>query len=123
MDLIITLNNKKKNWTRKYHRIIQGLKTMTKIQLQIQEMVKLANAANIELTDIKTALLQSSNIYKEQIGEDIYSITNNLQNIVYRDMEKQAYHIQILLTDKLDQYKGKEDKQVEEYIKIIQETY
>ena len=91
MDLIITLNNKKKNWTRKYHRIIQGLKTMAKIQLQIQEMVKLANAANIELTDIKTVLLQSSNIYKEQIGEDIYSITNNLQNIVYRDMEKQAY--------------------------------
>ena len=96
---------------------------MAKIQLQIQEMVKLANAANIELTDIKTVLLQPSNIYKEQIGEDIYSITNNLQNIVYRDMEKQAYQIQILLTDKLDQYKGKGDKQVEEYIKIIQETY
>ena len=33
MDLIITLNNKKKDWTRKYYRIIQGLETMANIQL------------------------------------------------------------------------------------------
>jgi len=36
MDLIITLNQKKKDWTRKYHKIIQGLEIMADSQLQIQ---------------------------------------------------------------------------------------
>lgn len=34
-------------------------------------------------------------------------------------MEKRVHHIQTLLTDKLDQYKGKEDKQIEKYITMI----
>jgi len=38
-------------------------------------------------------------------------------------MEKQAYHIQSLLVDKLDNYKGKGNKYAKEYIKEIQDTY
>jgi len=37
-------------------------------------MVKLVAAANIELADIKTTLLQASKTYKEQIRGDVYSI-------------------------------------------------
>ena len=33
MDLIMTLNKEKKNWTKKYHKIIQGLETMADVQL------------------------------------------------------------------------------------------
>jgi len=51
---------------------------MANIQLKFQEIVKLTNTTNIELADIETVLLQSSNIYKEQIREDIYSIMDNL---------------------------------------------
>jgi len=51
---------------------------MADIQLQIQNVVKLANAANIKLADIKITLLQTGNSYKKQIGEDIYSIMNDL---------------------------------------------
>ena len=63
-------------------------------------MIKLANAANIKLADIETTLLQVSNSYKKQIREDIYSIINDLQNIIHGDMEKQAHYI--LLVDELD---------------------
>jgi len=52
---------------KKYYHIIQGLETMTDIQLQIQNSAKLANAINIELADIGTTLLQSSDIHKMQI--------------------------------------------------------
>ena len=38
-------------------------------------------------------------------------------------MENQAYHIQILLVDKLDSYKEKRNKYAEEHIKEIQDTY
>ena len=35
MDLIITLNNERKDWTKKYHEIIQGIETMADIQLRL----------------------------------------------------------------------------------------
>jgi len=33
LDLIVTLNKEKKDWTKKYYKIIQGLKTMVDIQM------------------------------------------------------------------------------------------
>jgi len=51
---------------------------MVEIQLQIQDLIKLANAANIKLADIETILLQASNTYKEQIGGYVYSISKKL---------------------------------------------
>ena len=41
---------------------------------------------------------------------------DNLWNIIYGDMKKQTYYIQLLLADKLDWYKGKRDEQIEKYI-------
>ena len=38
-------------------------------------------------------------------------------------MENQAYHIQTLLTNELDRYKGKKNAYAKEYIKDIQNTY
>ena len=44
------LNKEKKNWTKKYHKKIQGLETIADIQLQTQNIIKLVN--------IETTLLQ-----------------------------------------------------------------
>ena len=73
---------------------------MANIQLQIQNLVKLVNVTNIQLADIETILLQTEEMYKEQIEGDIYSISEKLKNIIYRDMECQAHCIHVLLTDK-----------------------
>ena len=110
INLIKTLNHEKKDWTRKYHKIIWELETMANIQLKFQEIVKLTNTTNIELADIETVLLQPSNIYKKQIREDIYSIMDNLWNILHGDIEKRVHYIQTLLADELDQCKKKEDE-------------
>ena len=75
MNLILIFNREKKDWTKKYHHIIQGSERMMDIQLQIQN---LANIANIELVDIETTLLQARNSHKEQIGGNIYSIADDL---------------------------------------------
>jgi len=91
--------------------------------LQIQDLVKLANTVNIELVDIETILLQFSNIYKEQIKGNIYSILGEFRSIIHRNIEWQAHHIQVLLEDELDQCKGKGNEQVEEHIKMMQEVY
>ena len=60
---------------------------MANIQLQIQNIVKLADVVNNQLADIKTTLLQIKEMYKIQIGEDNYSILEELRNIIHGDME------------------------------------
>ena len=67
MDLIITLNNNKKDWMKKYHKIIQGNETMADIQLQLQNIIKLAKVANMQLAEIKITILQASEVYRTQI--------------------------------------------------------
>ena len=57
LDFIMTLNKKKKDWIKKYFKIIQRLKTIADIQLQIQDIIKQANVVNNQLVDIETILL------------------------------------------------------------------
>jgi len=60
---------------------------MVDLQLQTQNIIKLADVVNNQLADIKTVLLQTGEIYKIQISRDIYSIFKELRNIIYGDME------------------------------------
>lgn len=62
----------------------------------------MANVANNQLANVETTLLQTEKIHKIQIGEDIYSISEDLKNIIHRDMKQQTHHIQVLLADVLD---------------------
>ena len=53
IDLNVILNNKKKNWIKKYYKIIKGLKTIADIQLQLQNIVWLAKVANTQFVKVK----------------------------------------------------------------------
>ena len=64
MYLINTLTREKKDWMKKYHKIIQGIETMANIQLQLQNIIKLAEVANTQLAEIETSILQASDDYK-----------------------------------------------------------
>jgi len=52
--------------------------------LYIQNIIKLADTANNQLANIETTLLQTGEIYKTQIGGDIFK---KLRNIIYKDIE------------------------------------
>ena len=90
---------------------------MVDMQMQLQNIMKLAEEANIQITKIKFTILQTSNNYQMQTAGDIFSISEDLQNIIQSDMENQVYHIQKLLADELDNCKEKENNYVEGYIK------
>jgi len=78
--------------------------------------MKLVEEANIQIAEIESKILQASNNYQIQTVGDIFSVSRGLQNIIQSNMENQAYHIQKLLADKLDNYKEKESN---EHIKKI----
>ena len=87
MNLVKTMTNEWKDWTKKYHKIIQGIEWMVDIQLQLQNIIKLVEEANTQITEIETMVLQASDNYWTQIAEDIFSISEDLQNVVQNDME------------------------------------
>jgi len=54
---------------------------------------------------------------------NITQISEDLQYLVQSDMNKQAFQIQRMLADELDQYKGKGNRYVDDNIQEIQEIY
>jgi len=81
--------------------------------------MKLAEEANIQIVEIKSTILQVSNNYRIYTTRDIFSITEDLWNIVQSNIEDQAYHIQKLLANELDSCKEKGNNYAKEYIKEI----
>ena len=77
----------------------------------------MAEEANIQIAEIEGTILQASYNYWTQTAENIFSISKDLQNTIQSDMENQAYHIQQLLVDELDNCKEKGNKYAKEYIK------
>ena len=86
---------------------------MVNMQMQLQNIMKLAEEVNIQIAEIKSTILQASDNHQTQIAGDIFNITKDLQNIVQSNIENQAYHIQKLLADELDECKGKENDYAE----------
>lgn len=68
-------------------------------------------------------ILQVSNNYKTQNTGDIFSILQDLWNIIQGNIKNQAYHIQTLLANKQDKCKEKGNAYTKEYIKEIQDAY
>ena len=48
----------------------------------VQNIIELVEEVNIQISEIKSTILQASNNYQTQIAGDIFSITEDLQNIV-----------------------------------------
>ena len=78
------------------------MEAIADLQLQIQNIINLADTANNQLANIEIILLQTGETHKTQIGRDIYNISEELRNNIHVDMEQQAYHIQVVLANKLD---------------------
>ena len=55
---------------------------MVDVQLQLQNIIKLAEEANTQIAEIKFTILKASNNYQIQTAGNIFSISENLWNIV-----------------------------------------
>ena len=87
--------------------------------MQLQNIVKLAEEANTQIAEIERMILQASHNYRTQTTADIFSILEDLHNIIQSDMENQAYYIQQLLVNKLNNCKGKGNNYTKEHTKKI----
>ena len=66
---------------------------MVDIYMQLQNIIKLAKEANTQIAEIKGMILQASHNYWTQTAADVFSISEDLCNIIQSNMENQVYHI------------------------------
>ena len=89
----------------------------------MKDMKKLAEEASTTVTEIKGNILTASIDNRTTNTMNITQIAEDLCCLIQSDMDDRAFQIQRRLVDELDQYKGKDNRYVEENIREIQELY
>ena len=123
MDQALVMKREREDWTRLYHKTLKGLETMIDVQRMTEDIKKLAEEANTILTEVEGTILTASINNRTMNATNLTQISEDLRYLVQSDMDERAFQIQRMLADELDQYKGKDNKYVEDNIKEIQELY
>jgi len=96
---------------------------MIDVQRMMKDMKKIAEETNTTMAEIEGTILMASINNQTLNATNITQISEDLQYLIQSNMDKQAFQIQRILADKLDQYKGKENKYVDENVWEIQDIY
>jgi len=123
MDQAQVMKREREDWTRLYHKMLKGIEAMIDVQKMLKDMKKIAEETNMTITEIEGTILTASINNRVINTMNIMQISEDLRYVVQSDMDERAFQIQRILADKLDQYKGKDNKYVEENIQEIQELY
>ena len=123
IDQAQVMKRERENWSRMYYKILKGLETMIDVQRMVKDIKKLVEKANMTIIEVEGSVLTASINNQVMNATSITQILEDLQYLVQSNMDKQAFQIQRMLADELDQYKGKGNKYVEDNIQEIQKLY
>ena len=113
------MKREREDWLRLYHKTLKGLETMIDIQRMVKDIKKLAEEANTMITEVEDSVLMTSINNQVTNATNITQISEDLRYLVQSDMDKWAFQIQRMLADELDQYKGKDNRYVDNNIQEI----
>ena len=111
------------DWTRPYHKMLKGLETIIDVQKQVWNIMKIAEKANMTITEVKGTILKASINNWTTNKMNILGILEDLWYLIQSNMEDRAYEVQCILADELDVYSGWENQYINNNIKEIQELY
>jgi len=123
IDQIQVMKKEREDWMRLYHKTLKGIEVMIDVQRMAKNLKKIAEETNMMITEMEGIILTAS-INNQMVNTtNITQISEDLQYVVQSDMDERALQIQRMLANELDQYKGKDNRYVEENIQEIQELY
>ena len=96
---------------------------MIDVQRMVKDMKKIVEETNITMAEIEGMILMVSINNQTLNAMNITQILEDLQYLIQSNIDKQAFQIQRMLADKLDQYKGKGNKYMNENVEKIQNIY
>jgi len=81
------MKEERNNWTKIYYKILKGLEAMIDVQKQIKDMMKIAEEANMIITEIEGTILKVSNNNWVVNAMNITGISEDLRYLVQNNME------------------------------------
>ena len=123
IDEAKVFKEKQDNWTRLYHKMLKGLEMIIDVQKQVQDMMEIAEEANITITEIERIILKASINNWTTNATNILGILENLQYLIQSNMEDGVYQVQCILANELYVYSRRRNQYVDNNIKEIQELY
>jgi len=85
----------------------------------MKDMKKLAEETSTTVTEMEEMILMASINNWTTNATNIIQIAEDLQYLIQSDMDDRAFQIQRMLADKLDQYKGKGNRYMDNNIQEI----
>ena len=116
MDQAQVMKKERKDWERTYHKTLKELEAMINVQRVMKDMKKLAEETSMTVIEIEGTILTASINNHTTNATNITQMAENLCHVIQSDIDNRAFQIQRMLADKLDQYKGRGNRYVEENI-------
>ena len=101
------MKRKRKDWSRTYHKTLKEIEAIIDVQRMMKDMKKIAEKTNMTVTEIEGIILMASTNNRTMNVMNITQIAEDLQYLIQSDMDNRAFQIQRMLTNELDQYRGK----------------
>ena len=89
----------------------------------VKDIKKMVEEVNTTIIEVEGSVLTASINNRTTNVTNIAQISENLWYLVQSDMDEQAFQIQRMLADELDQYKKRENSYMDENIQEIQDLY
>ena len=89
----------------------------------VKDIKRMAEEANITIIQIEESILMASTNNRVTNTTNITQISEDLQYLVQSDMDKWAFQVQRMLANKLDHYKERGNRYVNNNIWEIEELY
>ena len=123
IDQAQVMKKEREDWMRLYHKTLKGIEAMIDVQRMVKDMKKIVEETNTTMAEMKGMILIASINNQTSNTINIIQILEDLQYLIQINIDKWAFQIQRILANKLDWYKKKGNKYVNENVQEIQDIY
>ena len=85
------MKKKREDWMRLYHKILKGIEMMIDVQRMVKEIKRMAEEANMMITEIEESVLMASINNRTINAMNIVQILEDLQYLVQSNMDKWVF--------------------------------
>ncbi len=89
------------------------------MQKQVWDMIKIVEETNTIIVEIEGTILKASINNQTINAMNILGISEDLWYLIQSNIEDQAYQVQQMLANELDEYKGQENQYMDNNIQEI----
>jgi len=116
MDQAQVMKRERADWSKLYHKTLKRIETMIDVQRMVKDIKRMAEETNTMITEIEGSILIASTNNRTMNATNITQISEDFQYLVQSNMDKQAFQVQRMLANKLDHYKERGNKYVDDNI-------